>query len=50
MPFGDPGQNPDAAYYSFQQGEVNKITTSPDEGPRSWVCARETLRSGPHQH
>ena len=28
----------------------NLISASADGGPRSWVCARKTLRSDPHQH
>ena len=33
-------------------GEVHghKISASADGGPRSRVCARETLRSAPHRH
>ena len=27
-----------------------KISASADGGPRSRVCARETLRSAPHRH
>ena len=30
--------------------EVYQISASADGGPRSRVCARETLRSAPHRH
>ena len=32
------------------QQERLKISASADGGPRSRVCARETLRSAPHRH
>ena len=30
--------------------EEKEISASADGGPRSRVCARETLRSAPHRH
>ena len=35
---------------TYFQGVQGGISASADGGPRSWVCARETLRSAPHRH
>ena len=35
--------------YSYKRSEKYKISASTDGGPRSWFCARETLRSAPHR-
>ena len=35
---------------SVKVNNTSKISASADGGPRSQVCARETLRSAPHRH
>jgi hypothetical protein len=49
----DPSQYGNQKHISIQHYLVrllHRILTSTDGGPRYRVCARETLRSPPHQH
>ena len=46
----DPWQESEMDIFNTIVGKSFKKSASADGGPRSLVCARETLRSAPHRH
>ena len=50
MPMDEDMEGPMKDFFKEVEETGTKISASADGGPRSRVCARETLHSAPHRH